>query len=60
MEESYKTKYQVIMNNMIKEFEIIEEVATYLLKNKNILYYCSIKKVVGKGCVNFKINRITK
>ena len=58
MEEDEKTEYQVTMNGEIKAFENVEKATEYILKRKKELYYCSIRKVVGTGCVNFSITRI--
>jgi len=58
MEEDDKPEYQVTMNGSIKAFETPEEALEYILKNKDELYYCSIRKVVGSGSCGFVINRM--
>lgn len=58
MEEGEKTEYQVTMNGGIKGFEDIEKVVNYILKNKDKLYYCSIRKIIGKGSTGFSITRV--
>ncbi len=56
MEED-KPEFQVTMNGEIKGFDDLEKALAYILKNKDKLYYCSIRKVVGTGCSGFTINK---
>jgi len=58
MEEDDKVEYQVTMNGNIKAFETLEKALDYVLKKKDELYYCSVRKVVGKGSAGFTINRM--
>lgn len=58
MEEDDKTEYQITMNGNVKAFPTLEKLLEYVLKNKDELYYCSIRKVVGRGSCGFVINRM--
>ena len=58
MEEDDKTEYQVTINGDVKGFENLEKALEYVLKKKDELYYCSIRKVVGRGSCGFVINRM--
>ena len=57
MEEDDKPEFQVTMNGEIKGFDDLEKALSYILKNKDKLFYCVIRTVFGTGCISFAINR---